>query len=50
MKNIHYLNLLHQGVITWNKWRDNNIHLQPQLIDANLRGINLQGIVRLVDH
>lgn len=43
MANPEHLAILRQGVETWNKWRDQNRAIQPDLIGANLRGADLSG-------
>jgi uncharacterized protein YjbI with pentapeptide repeats len=44
MANQEHLNLLKQGVKTWNKWREGHPDVQPDLTDANLAGIKLSEI------
>ncbi len=44
MANEEHLNILKQGVEVWNKWRRTNKLIRPDLIEANLREINLNGI------
>jgi uncharacterized protein YjbI with pentapeptide repeats len=41
MANQEHLEILKQGVDTWNKWRKENIDIQPDLSRANLFGIYL---------
>ncbi len=43
MANPEHLAILKQGVEEWNKWRDKNRDIQPDLIGANLRGADLSG-------
>lgn len=43
MANPEHLAILKQGVEDWNKWRDKNRDVQPDLIGANLRGADLSG-------
>ena len=43
MANPKHLAVLKQGVEVWNKWRDENRDIQPDLIGANLTGANLSG-------
>ncbi len=38
-----HLDLLKQGTATWNKWRARHPDIQPDLSEANLRGVNLNG-------
>jgi hypothetical protein len=38
MANEEHLNLLKQGVVAWNEWRQKNPELIPDLSMANLRG------------
>lgn len=44
MANPEHLDILRQGVETWNKWRIENAGIQPNLRRANLREANLHGI------
>jgi uncharacterized protein YjbI with pentapeptide repeats len=41
MANQQLLNLLKQGVNTWNKWRQEHLDIMPELIAADLRGADL---------
>lgn len=41
MANPEHLRILEQGVDTWNKWRDGNQHVYPDLSRANLVGYDL---------
>jgi hypothetical protein len=41
MANDEHVALLKQGVDAWNAWRDQNPHIRPDLIDADLRGAHL---------
>ncbi|MEL4898197.1 pentapeptide repeat-containing protein [Crocosphaera sp. Alani8] len=43
MANKQHLNLLMQGVDTWNQWRKNNPEIIPDLRKANLSQLNLRG-------
>lgn len=43
MANPKHLAILKQGVEVWNKWRDANRDVQPDLIGANLAGADLSG-------
>jgi hypothetical protein len=36
--------LLKQGVAAWNKWRDENANIRPNLNEANLRDANLSEV------
>jgi uncharacterized protein YjbI with pentapeptide repeats len=38
-----HLEILHQGVPTWNQWRDENPGTNPDLRDANLERLDLTG-------
>lgn len=49
MTNDEYLSLIEQGVETWNRWREQNPAVQPDLhraylFEANLSGANLSGV------
>jgi uncharacterized protein YjbI with pentapeptide repeats len=44
MANHEHLEVLRQGVEAWNKWRSENRKLRPNLIRADLRGMNLSGL------
>lgn len=41
MANKKYLNLIKQGIESWNKWRLENIHERPDFIGADLSGSDL---------
>jgi uncharacterized protein YjbI with pentapeptide repeats len=41
MANRAHLKLLQKNITTWNTWRANNRDIQPDLSDANLKGIEL---------
>ena len=41
MANTEHLFILKKGAITWNKWRDHNPDLRPDLARANLHSVNL---------
>jgi uncharacterized protein YjbI with pentapeptide repeats len=43
MANPEHLDILKQGVEVWNKWREENKDIDPDLIGANLIGANLIG-------
>lgn len=43
MANPKHLEILNQGVETWNKWRHEHPDIRPDLIDAPLRGAYLRG-------
>ena len=43
MANEEHLAILKQGVGAWNRWRDENSEIQPDLTFANLRSIDLKG-------
>ena len=44
MANEEHLDLLRQGVDTWNQWRAQNPGIQPNLSEADLRGVDLNGV------
>ncbi|BBD08423.1 pentapeptide repeat-containing protein [Desulfovibrio ferrophilus] len=44
MANPKHLEILLTGVTKWNKWRDDNPHITPDLSGANLQGKNLQKV------
>src|SRR6185436_7003251 len=44
MANSEHLKILKQGVEIWNKWRDENETIRPDLSNANLNDINLTNI------
>jgi hypothetical protein len=41
---LEHLNRLNEGVESWNKWRSDNPHIRPILIDVDLSLRNLNGI------
>jgi len=41
MANFEHLAILEQGVEVWNKWREENYNIHPDLNDVNLSGRNL---------
>jgi uncharacterized protein YjbI with pentapeptide repeats len=43
MANDEHVALLKKGVDAWNKWRDKNRYIRPDLIQADLSGANLNG-------
>ncbi len=43
MANDEHVALLKQGVVAWNRWRDENPGTRPDLSEANLREVNLSG-------
>src|SRR5947207_184901 len=43
MANQEQFDILTQGVETWNQWRGEYAHIQPDLRKANLRGADLSG-------
>lgn len=44
MANPEHLEILKKGVEAWNRWRERNPGLWPDLVRANLRGLNLYGV------
>lgn len=44
MANPEHLEILRKGVETWNAWRERNPGLWPDLVRANLKGLDLYGI------
>jgi uncharacterized protein YjbI with pentapeptide repeats len=44
MANPEHLKILKQGVKAWNKWRDQNPHVIPDLREANLREAHLRRV------
>jgi uncharacterized protein YjbI with pentapeptide repeats len=44
MSNKEHLRILNQGVETWNRWREDHPHIQPNLWQANLRGNSRTGL------
>lgn len=43
MANEEHLHILKQGVGTWNRWREENVEIRPDLNGANLSEANLTG-------
>jgi hypothetical protein len=43
MANPEHLKILKQGVKAWNKWREKNPDIRPNLNEVKLRGTNLEG-------
>jgi hypothetical protein len=43
MANEEHLEILKQGVEVWNKWREDNPDIRPDLSDADLEGADLSG-------
>jgi len=43
MANPEHLEILKQGVEVWNRWREENPQVQPELRDVNLQGERLAG-------
>ncbi|MBT3353086.1 MAG: toll/interleukin-1 receptor domain-containing protein [Nitrospinaceae bacterium] len=43
MANKEHLDILKKGVPAWNKWRENNQKIQPDLSETNLSGADLGG-------
>ncbi len=50
MANPEHLDVLRQGVKTWNQWRQQHLEIEPDLNDANLGGANLEGADLSVAH
>ena len=49
MANSEHLHILHQGRRAWNRWREQNLGLRPELsgawlIRADLTGLDLTGV------
>jgi uncharacterized protein YjbI with pentapeptide repeats len=44
MANQQHLDLLLQGVDSWNQWRQKHLDIEPDLNDVDLSGINLVGV------
>lgn len=44
MANEEHLKILKQGVEVWNRWREENSYIQPDLIRADLSGAYLSGV------
>lgn len=44
MANEEQLRILKQGVEVWNRWREDNPNIKPDLRNACLKGINLTGV------
>ncbi len=45
MANPEHLTILNQGVEEWNRWREENPMVQPNLRSAKLVGKNLQDVI-----
>ena len=45
MANDEHVAILKKGVDVWNKWRDKNPNIRPDLRQANLSGANLSGAI-----
>src|SRR5437667_259237 len=43
MANQDHLDLLKQGKVVWNTWRQGHPHIRPDLSRARLRGVHLEG-------
>ena len=43
MANDQHLKILKQGVYTWNRWRENDASLKPDISGVNLPGAHLAG-------
>jgi len=43
MANEEHVKILKQGAEVWNKWREENRDVKPDLRAANLKGVNLGG-------
>lgn len=43
MANEEHEKILRQGVVDWNRWRDENEETMPDLRRANLAAVNLEG-------
>ena len=43
MANPKHLKIMRQGVEVWNKWRDENVDVSPDLSDVNLGTISFIG-------
>ncbi len=43
MADEEHLAILEKGVEAWNRWREENPRIRPDLSGANLRGANLNG-------
>jgi len=44
MANPEHLQILQQGVVAWNQWRDRHRDITPYLPEANLSGADLRGV------
>jgi len=44
MANPEHVEILRQGADAWNKWREENPKTEPDLIDADITGLDLPGI------
>ncbi len=42
MANLEQLNIIKQGVENWNKWREQNTNIKPDLSESDFRQANLQ--------
>ncbi len=45
MANMEHLEILKRGVKAWNKWREENRDIMPDLSEADLRGADLRGAI-----
>src|SRR6266567_736115 len=43
MANQEHLEILKQGAVVWNRWRDEHADIRPDLSEADLTGIHLSG-------
>jgi len=43
MANPEHVKILQEGLTAWNTWREKNPHTSPDLIEAELRGVELRG-------
>ena len=41
MANKEHLKILKQGVKVWNKWREENPKVRPDLVEADFSGVDL---------
>ena len=46
MPNPEHLAIIQQGVGAWNKWRNNNLDIRPDLTSADLTGAKLSAATR----
>ena len=44
MANPEHLKILKQGVVVWNRWREANPEIRPELLGAKLHGAHLKGV------